>query len=65
MTTDFERQKAANDWNYMWIDFLIDYMKKVNSNLELFEHLGKEASDMIDAHIEDLESIKIKYKMNG
>ena len=63
MTTDIERRKAANDWNDMRIGFLIEYMEKVKSSLEVFENLGKEASDMIDNQITELESLRTDYKM--
>lgn len=63
MTTDIERRKAANDWNDMRIEFLIEYMEKVKSSLEVFENLGKEASDMIDNQITELESLRTDYKM--
>lgn len=61
MTTDTERKMSANNWNDMQIGFLIDYMEKVKSSLEVFETLGREASDMIDNQITELESLRADY----
>lgn len=63
MTTDAERRKAANTWNDIQIDFLIEYMEKTKSALETFEILGKEAKEMIDNQITELESLRADYKM--
>lgn len=63
MTTDAERRKAANTWNDIQIDSLIEYMEKVKSALETFEILGKEAKEMIDNQITELESLRTDYKM--
>lgn len=63
MITDAERRKSANDWNDMKIGFLIDYMEKTKSALEVFESLGNEASDMIDNYITELESLRTDYRM--
>lgn len=63
MTTDIERKKSANNWNDMQIGFLIDYMEKTKSALEVFESLGSEASDMIDNYIAELESLRTDYRM--
>lgn len=63
MTTDIEREKSANNWNDIQIGFLIDYMEKVKSTLEVFENLGREASDMIDSQITELESLRSDYKI--
>lgn len=65
MTTDIERKKSANNWNDMQIGFLIDYMEKTKSALEVFENLGSEASDMIDNYITELESLRTDYKMEN
>lgn len=62
MTTDIEK-KSANNWNDMQIGFLIDYMEKTKSALEVFENLGSEASDMIDNYIAKLESLRTDYKI--
>ena len=62
MTTETERKKNANNWNDMQIGFLIDYMEKCKSSLEAFELLGREASDMIDNQITELESLRADYK---
>ena len=61
MTTDIERKMNANNWNDMQIGFLIDYMEKIKSSLEVFEALGREASDMIDNQITELESLRTDY----
>ena len=63
MPTDMERKQGANNWNDMQIGFLIDYMEKVKSSLEVFESLGSEASNMIDNQITELESLRTDYKM--
>ena len=63
MTTDIERRKAANTWNDIQIDSLIEYMEKTKSALETFEILGKEAKEMIDNQITELESLRTDYKM--
>lgn len=63
MLTDMERKQSANNWNDMQIGFLIDYMEKVKSSLEVFESLGSEASNMIDNQITELESLRTDYKM--
>lgn len=63
MTTDAERIKSANSWNDIQIDFLIEYMEKIKSSLEVFETLGREASDMIDNYITELESLRTDYKI--
>lgn len=63
MTTDAERRKAANTWNDIQIDSLIEYMEKTKSALETFEILGKEAKEMIDNQITELESLRTDYKM--
>lgn len=63
MLTDMERKQSANNWNDMQIGFLIDYMEKVKSSLEMFESLGSEASNMIDNQITELESLRTDYKM--
>lgn len=63
MTTDAERKQSANNWNAMQIGFLIEYMKKTKSSLEVFEILGKEASTMINNQITELESLRTNYKM--
>ena len=62
MTTDNKRKQSANNWNDMQIGFLIDYMEKVKSSLEVFESLGSEASNMIDNQITELESLRTDYK---
>ena len=62
MTTDMERKQSANNWNAMQIGFLIEYMEKVKSSLEVFESLGSEASDMIDNYITELESLRTDYE---
>lgn len=61
MATDIERKMNANNWNDMQIGFLINYMEKVKSSLEVFEALGREASDMIDNQITELESLRADY----
>ena len=61
MPTNMERKQSANNWNDMQIEFLIEYMEKINSSLEVFETLGKEASDMIDNQITELESLRADY----
>lgn len=63
MTTDIERKKSANNWNDMQIGFLIDYMEKTKSALEVFENLGSEASNIIDNYITELESLRTDYRM--
>lgn len=63
MTTDIERKKSANNWNDTLIGFLIDYMEKTKSSLEVFESLGSEASDMIDNYITELESLRTDYRI--
>ena len=63
MTADVKRKKSANNWNDMQIGFLIDYMEKTKSALEVFESLGSEASDMIDNYITELESLRTDYRM--
>lgn len=62
MATETERKKSANNWNDMQIGFLIDYMEKCKSSLEVFESLGREASDMIDNQITELESLRADYE---
>ena len=61
MTMGNERKQSANNWNDMQIGFLIDYMEKTKSALEVFENLGSEASDMIDNYITELESLRADY----
>lgn len=61
MPTNMERKQSANNWNDMQIEFLIEYMEKIKSSLEVFETLGKEASDMIDNQITELESLRADY----
>ena len=61
MLTNMERKQNANNWNDMQIGFLIDYMEKTKSALEVFENLGSEASDMIDNYITELESLRADY----
>lgn len=61
MPTNMERKQSANNWNDMQIEFLIEYMEKIKSSLEVFEALGKEASDMIDNQITELESLRADY----
>ena len=63
MTTDRDRQIAANNWNVMWIDHAIQYLEGAKSQLEVFETLGREASDMIDDCITKLECLKTDYKI--
>lgn len=65
MTTDAERRKATNTWNDIQIDFLIEYMEKTKSALQTFEILGKEAKEMIDNQITELESLRTDYKMEN
>lgn len=62
MTTEADRKQSANNWNDMQIGFLIEYMEKVKSSLEVFETLGREASDMIDNQITELESLRADYE---
>ena len=61
MPTNMERKQSAINWNDMQIEFLIEYMEKIKSSLEVFETLGKEASDMIDNQITELESLRADY----
>ena len=61
MTTDNERKQSANNWNDMQIEFLIEYMEKIKSSLEVFEALGKEASNMIDNQITELKNLRTDY----
>lgn len=53
-----ERIKAANEWHYMQLGFLIEYMKNTRVRLERFEPLGKEAADLIDTYITNLERLR-------
>ena len=61
MTTDKERDVAANNWNLMHVDWLIEYAEKMKSSLELFEALGSVAADRIDGFITELECLKTDY----
>ena len=61
MPTNMERKQSENNWNDMQIEFLIEYMEKIKSSLEVFEALGKEAGDMIDNQITELESLRTDY----
>ena len=65
MITDIERRKAANDWNDIQIEFLIDHMEKTKSSLEVFEALGNETSNMIDNYIAELQKIITDYRMKN
>ena len=64
MTTNQERIKAANEWNDMYIGFLIDHMESTKRVLESFESLGSEAYEMIDSQITELECLRSDYRMD-
>jgi hypothetical protein len=63
MTSEKERKIAANNWNDMQIGFLIDFMERTKAALELFENLGREASELIDSQITELESLRTDYRI--
>ena len=65
MITDRERERAANSWNSMMIEFLIDHMEGIKSRLEKFENLGSEAAEMIDSQITALECLITDYKIHS
>ena len=61
MIADKEREIAANNWNLMHVDWLIEYAENMKSSLELFESLGAVAADRIDSFITELEALKTYY----
>ena len=63
MTTDKERLVSVNNWNVMWVDYAIQYLKHTKAQFEIFETLGSKTADMIDDFITKLECLQCNYKI--
>ena len=63
MTTDRDRIVAANTWNVMWIENLIQDLESTKTRFERWERLGSEAQEVIDDFITRLECLKTDYQI--